>query len=152
MISAGEQVQKIGITGGDPKYRLASLQTASHTHLSLVGFIALPKSMARQVERRAHDALAAERTGREWFAVPTEHAVMAVEQAAGLPLARPQIPDRPQRGPTRTAAIGIRVEPAIKEAVERAAAADRRTVASLTEKVLVDWLKANGHLPTDAGE
>jgi len=52
----------------------------------------------------------------------------------------------------KTAAIGIRVEPAIKEAVERAAAADRRTVASLTEKVLVDWLKANGHLPADAGE
>ncbi len=52
----------------------------------------------------------------------------------------------------KTAAIGIRVEPAIKEAVERAAAADRRTVASLTEKVLVDWLKSNGHLPADAGE
>lgn len=52
----------------------------------------------------------------------------------------------------RTAAIGLRVEPEIKEATEKAAAQDRRTVASLIEKVLVEWLKANGHLPPDAGE
>ncbi len=52
----------------------------------------------------------------------------------------------------KTAAIGIRVEPAIKEAVERAAAADRRTVASLMEKVLVDWLEANGHLAPGAAD
>ena len=48
----------------------------------------------------------------------------------------------------RTAAIGIRVEPEVKEAAEKAAAADRRTLASLLEKVLVEWLEANGHLPT----
>lgn len=47
----------------------------------------------------------------------------------------------------RTAAIGVRVEPAIKEAIEQAAAADHRTVASLVEKVLVEWLRAHGHLP-----
>jgi hypothetical protein len=52
----------------------------------------------------------------------------------------------------KTAAIGIRVEPAIKEAVERAAAADRRTVASLMEKVLVDWLEANGHLASSGAD
>jgi hypothetical protein len=52
----------------------------------------------------------------------------------------------------RTAAIGIRVEPRIKEAAERAAQKDRRTVASLMEKILVDWLVANGHLPQDAAE
>jgi len=47
----------------------------------------------------------------------------------------------------RSAAIGIRVQPEIKAAAERAAARDRRTVASLVEKVLVEWLEANGHLP-----
>jgi hypothetical protein len=46
----------------------------------------------------------------------------------------------------RTAAIGIRVEPNIKEAAEKAAAADRRTVASLVEKVLVEWLTEKGYL------
>ena len=51
----------------------------------------------------------------------------------------------------RTAAIGIRVEPAIKNAAERAAAADRRTVASLVEKILVEWLQEHGHLPKAAG-
>ncbi len=46
----------------------------------------------------------------------------------------------------RSAAIGIRVEPEIKAAAERVAAKDRRTLASLVEKVLVEWLEANGHL------
>ena len=46
----------------------------------------------------------------------------------------------------RNAAIGIRVEPEIKEAIERAASADRRTVASMIEKVMVEWLTANGYL------
>jgi hypothetical protein len=52
----------------------------------------------------------------------------------------------------RTAAIGIRVEPFIKAAAEKAAAADRRTVASLVEKVLVEWLEKYGHLPPGAAE
>ena len=47
---------------------------------------------------------------------------------------------------TRTAAIGIRVEPEIKAAVEKAAAADRRTVASFIEKILVEYLEEHGHL------
>ena len=47
----------------------------------------------------------------------------------------------------RTAAIGIRVEPEVKEAAEKVAAADRRSLASLMEKVLIEWLEAHGHLP-----
>lgn len=46
----------------------------------------------------------------------------------------------------RTASIGIRVTPEIKEAAEKAAAADRRTVAGLIDKLLVDYLRANGFL------
>jgi hypothetical protein len=52
----------------------------------------------------------------------------------------------------RTASIGIRVEPSLKEALERAAQQDRRTVASLLEKIAVEWLEANGHLPKGAAE
>jgi len=47
----------------------------------------------------------------------------------------------------RTAAIGVRVEPNIKEAAEKAAADDHRTVASLLEKVLVEYLRERGYLP-----
>ena len=50
----------------------------------------------------------------------------------------------------RTAAIGIRVEPNVKAAAEKAAAADRRTLASLMEKILVEWLEKNDHLPKGA--
>ena len=49
----------------------------------------------------------------------------------------------------KTAAIGIRVEPPIKEAVERAAKDDRRTVASMSEKILVEWLRAHGYLKAE---
>ncbi len=51
---------------------------------------------------------------------------------------------------TRTAAIGIRVEPRIKEAAEKAAKDDRRAVASLVEKLLVEHLEANGYLDGDS--
>jgi hypothetical protein len=47
---------------------------------------------------------------------------------------------------TRTTAIGVRVEPHIKEAAKKAAADDHRTLASLLEKLLVEHLKAKGYL------
>lgn len=50
----------------------------------------------------------------------------------------------------RTASIGIRVAPALKAAIEKAARDDRRTVASLIEKLLAEWLEAKGYLPRDA--
>ena len=46
----------------------------------------------------------------------------------------------------RTAAISIRVEPKIKAAVQKAAAADRRTVASFVEKILAEYLVKKGYL------
>ena len=46
----------------------------------------------------------------------------------------------------RTASIGIRVEPDLKEAAEKAAKDDHRTVASLIEKVLTEWLEQNGYM------
>ena len=46
----------------------------------------------------------------------------------------------------RSASIGIRVEPEIKAAIEKAAEDDRRTVAALIEKVMVEWLQTKGYL------
>lgn len=50
----------------------------------------------------------------------------------------------------RTAAIGVRVEPEIKAAAERAAEDDHRTVASLLEKLLVAYLREHGYLNAGA--
>lgn len=47
----------------------------------------------------------------------------------------------------RTASLGIRVEPAVKEALEQAAKEDRRTVASYVEKLIVEDLERLGKLP-----
>jgi hypothetical protein len=52
----------------------------------------------------------------------------------------------------RTAALGLRIEPIVKEALEAAAKADRRTVASYVEKLIVADLEANGFLPKGAAE
>jgi hypothetical protein len=52
----------------------------------------------------------------------------------------------------RTAALGLRIEPIVKEALEAAAKADRRTVASYVEKLVVADLEAKGFLPKGAAE
>ena len=46
----------------------------------------------------------------------------------------------------KSAAISLRVSDQVKAAVEKAAADDHRTIASLVEKVLVEHLRAKGYL------
>jgi len=49
----------------------------------------------------------------------------------------------------KTAAINIRVDTSLKDAAERAAKDDHRTLTSLIEKLLSDHLRAGGYLPID---
>lgn len=46
----------------------------------------------------------------------------------------------------KTAQVNLRIKPELKEAAERAARDDNRSLTSLIEKLLVDHLKAKGHL------
>jgi hypothetical protein len=46
----------------------------------------------------------------------------------------------------RSESISVRVAEETKRAMEKAAADDDRTVASLGEKIWREWLKANGYL------
>jgi hypothetical protein len=46
----------------------------------------------------------------------------------------------------RTAAIGIRVEPGVKAAAEKAATDDHRSLASLIEVLLTSYLREHGYL------
>lgn len=46
----------------------------------------------------------------------------------------------------KTTPLGVRVQSETKAALEAAAREDMRSVSSLIEKILVDWLKAKGHL------
>ncbi len=46
----------------------------------------------------------------------------------------------------RTASVGLRFLPKVKEAAERAAQDDHRSLASLVERVLTEWLEAKGYL------
>ncbi len=43
----------------------------------------------------------------------------------------------------KTAQINLRVTPAFKEAAEKAAAADHRSLTSLVEKLLSDYIEAH---------
>lgn len=49
----------------------------------------------------------------------------------------------------RTAALGLRIEPYVKEALERAAKSDSRTVAAYVELLIIKDLKARGLISTD---
>jgi hypothetical protein len=60
---------------------------------------------------------------------------------------RPQPPEDSASQTNRTATIGFRVEPHVKEAAERAAAKDRRSLSSLLEKILMEFLAAQRLLP-----
>jgi len=43
--------------------------------------------------------------------------------------------------------IAFRVDAEVKEALTKAAKEDRRSLSSLVEVILIDWLKEKGHLP-----
>ncbi len=44
----------------------------------------------------------------------------------------------------KTHALGIRLDPAEREALEAAATADGRSMSALGRKILSDWLRDNG--------
>lgn len=46
----------------------------------------------------------------------------------------------------KTSALSVRVSDQVKAAVEKAAADDSRSSASLVEKVMTQWLREHGYL------
>lgn len=50
-------------------------------------------------------------------------------------------------GRIKTAQVNLRIRPELKEAAERAASEDQRSLTSLVEKLLTDYLRDKGYLP-----
>jgi hypothetical protein len=48
----------------------------------------------------------------------------------------------------KTAQVNLRILPELKEAAERAASDDQRSLTSLVEKLLTDHLRAKGYMPS----
>jgi hypothetical protein len=46
----------------------------------------------------------------------------------------------------KTPSLGVRVQPDTKAALDKAAKDDLRSVSSLIEKILVEWLREKGYL------
>lgn len=46
----------------------------------------------------------------------------------------------------KSPSLGVRLQPEVKAALEKAAKDDLRSVSSMVEKVLTDWLRANSYL------
>jgi len=46
----------------------------------------------------------------------------------------------------RSTPLGLRVTPSLKTALEKAAKDDRRSMASMAELILMDWLENKGYL------
>ena len=49
----------------------------------------------------------------------------------------------------RNAPLGLRITPTLKAALEKAAEDDRRSVASMAEMILAEWLEGRGYLKKD---
>lgn len=47
---------------------------------------------------------------------------------------------------TKTAQVNLRITPSLKAAADKAAADDQRSLTSLVEKLLTDFLKERGYL------
>ena len=48
---------------------------------------------------------------------------------------------------TKTAQVNLRIAPSLKEAADKAAIDDQRSLTSLVEKLLTEYLKDKGYLP-----
>ena len=46
----------------------------------------------------------------------------------------------------KTNPLGVRLQPEVKAALERAARDDHRSLSSLIDKILVEWLRECGYL------
>jgi hypothetical protein len=46
----------------------------------------------------------------------------------------------------KSATLNLRIDPELKEAAEKAAADDRRSLTTLVEKLLADYLRKRGYL------
>jgi hypothetical protein len=46
----------------------------------------------------------------------------------------------------KLAPVGVRLEADVRTALEKAAADNRRSISSMIDWVLVEWLRANGYL------
>ena len=46
----------------------------------------------------------------------------------------------------KSVSVGLRITPTLKAAIDKAARRDQRTVASMVEKILSDYLAENGFL------
>ncbi len=47
----------------------------------------------------------------------------------------------------KDAALGIRLEPDERDALESAAKADERALSAMGRKIIVEWLRTNGWMP-----
>jgi hypothetical protein len=47
----------------------------------------------------------------------------------------------------KTPSLGVRLPPEVKAALQHAAKDDVRSVSSLVEKIVVEWLRTHGYLP-----
>jgi hypothetical protein len=72
---------KIGVAT-DLKARLGSIQTGSHSRISVIYAAVVPKSQAYAVETHAHEQLKSVRLSGEWFNTSAEIAQKTVSKAA----------------------------------------------------------------------
>jgi hypothetical protein len=145
VIGAEDGPQKIGVAI-DPQERCRMFQTANHVLLKISLSIPVSRNQARYVERYAHWLLEDKHVRGEWFDVSPDEARQVIETAAKAIREGKRVPSGNERKATP---VSVRFDPHVKEAIERAAKADVRPVATWVEKLVIEAMKAKGLLKDD---
>lgn len=139
---------KIGVSS-KPTSRVLTLQSEHKRKLQVIATCHRPYGDAFLVERMAHGLLAEKRLHGEWFDVTVGQAVEALNLAISKVDAGAAV-RRLEYVPALHGPVGIRLEDNERAALEKAAKAEVLNPATLTRKVLVEWLRAKGWLPEQA--
>ena len=138
---------KVGMAA-NLKRRLSALQTASPTPLEVASVWSCHRDQTWLVERAAQALLAPHRTSGEWFKISAAEAAEAVWQgAATIGATVERVEGGCDAAGGNAAFIGIRTFPDLRDMLAAAAKDEGRSMSSLINRIITDWLRKNGHLP-----
>lgn len=140
---------KVGLTGDVP-VRLYHLRREYGSGIDCLFSVPVVRRQMRAVEKRAHEILSEHWRERELFAATPEQAISAIKQAVDeIQAIRSGRDNEPNR--TTLPMRGVRFDPEVREALDKAAKADKRSASSMVEIIVEAYLREKGFLK-DSGQ
>ncbi len=144
VVRAANGSSKIG-HAGNVQSRVSSMQVGSAEKLTLI--YSARSERTPELEKRAHEILRAHRISGEWFAVPSNYAVAAIQQAAhelGISLrARAgKAPKQLELFPKKSPVIYVAMERTVLETLYDKASRDNRSIGNYVRMLILNYLES----------